>query len=107
MNAVLFDLAYKHLDQAWRDGALPVAMLTEFQSDWRAEESRWSDHVVKTVAAESAANKALISEWASRWIGRSIEAAQPLAEALGVLGAAAKSAGDAAKARARSLGLNI
>jgi len=106
VNAVLFDMAYKHLDAAWRDGAIPVAMLTEFMSDWRAEESRWSDAVVKTVAAESEANKALVSEWASRWIGRSIEAAQPLAEALGVPGAY-KAAADAARARAKSLGLNV
>ena len=66
-------MVYKHADAAWRDGAIAVAMLTEFMSDWRAEESRWSDHVVKTVAAESEANKALVSDWASRWIDRAIE----------------------------------
>ena len=106
VNAVLFDMLYKHADAVWRDGAIPVAMLTEFMSDWRAEESRWSDAVVKIVAAESEANKKLVSDWASHWIGRAIEAAQPLAEALGIP-AAAKAAGDAAKARARALGLNV
>ena len=106
VNAVLFDMVYKHADDAWRDGALTIAMLTEFMSDWRAEESRWSDHVVKTVAAESEANKKMVSDWALKWIGRAIEAAQPLAEALGVAGAY-KAAGDAAKTRARALGLNI
>lgn len=106
VNAVLFDMLYRHADAVWREGAIPVALLTEFMSDWRTEESRWSDAVVKTVAAESDANKALVSEWAHRWIGRSIEAAQPLAEALGIPGAA-KTAGDAAKARARSLGLDV
>ncbi|RBP00120.1 phenol 2-monooxygenase P1 subunit, partial [Roseiarcus fermentans] len=106
VNAVLFDMAYKHMDAAWRDGAIPVAMLTEFMSDWRAEEARWSDAVVKTVAAESDANKALVSEWAKRWIDRATEAAEPLAEALDVPGAA-KAAGDAARTRARALGLNV
>ena len=108
VNGVLFDMAYKHLDAAWRDGAIPVAMLTEFMADWRAEEGRWSDHVVKTVAAESEANNKLVSEWASRWIGRAIEAAQPLSEALiNDSGKVALATGDAAKARARSLGLSI
>ncbi len=106
VNGVLIDLVYKRFDAAWKDGALPVAMLTEFQSDWLAEEGRWSDHVVKTVAAESEANKALVSEWASNWIGRAVAAAEPLAAALGVENAV--SAGrDAALARARSLGLKI
>ena len=106
VNAVLFDLAYKRLDSAWRDGVIPVAMLTEFMSDWRAEEGRWSDHVVKTVAAESDANKTIISEWATHWINRAVEAAKPLAAALTNDNAAA-AAGEAAVTRARSLGLNI
>ncbi len=108
VNGVLFDLAYKHLDAAWRDGALPVAMLTEFMSDWRAEEGRWSDHVVKTVAAESEANKALVSQWASHWIDRASEAAKPLSVALlNDDGKASHTAREAAVTRARSLGLSI
>ena len=108
VNGVLFDLVYKHFDSAWREGALPVAMLTEFMSDWRAEEGRWSDHVVKTVAAESDANKTLISQWASHWIDRATEAAKPLSAALlDDGGRAAHVAQEAAVARARSLGLNV
>jgi phenol hydroxylase P1 protein len=83
-------------------------MLTEFMSDWRAEESRWSDHVVKVVAAESEANKACISEWARRWILRAVEAAAPLSTALlDDGGKAAEAAGESAKARARALGLAV
>jgi phenol/toluene 2-monooxygenase (NADH) P1/A1 len=108
VNGVLFDMFYKQADAAWRDGALPVAMLTEFMSDWRAEESRWSDHVVKTVAAESDANKALVSQWASHWIDRATEAAKPLSTALmNDDGKAAHAAREAAVTRARSLGLAI
>ena len=108
VNAVLFDMIYKGFDPAWRDGATVVAMLTEFMSDWRAEESRWSDHVVKVVAAESEANKAYVSDWARRWILRAVEAAAPLSAALlDDGGKAAEAAGEAAKARARALGLAI
>ena len=107
VNAVLLDLVYKHADAAWGPAAVPVAMLTEFMADWRAEEGKWSDHVVKTVAAESEANKALISEWAKTWIDRAEEAAGPLATALLGDASAAKTAADAARARARSLGLTL
>ena len=108
VNAVLFDFAYKNCDAAWAEGATTVAMLTEFASDWRAEEGRWSDHVVKTVAAESVDNKALISQWAAHWIDRAVEAAKPMSVALlGDGGKAAETVGDAAKARARSLGLSL
>ena len=84
-------------------------MLTEFMSDWRAEEGRWSDHVVKTVAAESDANKRSSREWASHWIDRAIEAAKPLVRARcwATTASAADTAGEAAMARARSLGLSI
>ena len=84
-------------------------MLTEFMTDWRAEESRWSDPVIKTVAAESAENKALISQWAKHWIDRAVEAAKPLsASLLGDNGAAGGSRGRGdAQARARSLGLDV
>ncbi len=108
VNGVVLDLVYKHADAAWRDAGVTVAMLTEFMTDWRAEESRWSDSVIKTVAAESAENKALISQWAKRWIDRAVEAAKPLsASLLGDNGAAAEAAGEAARKRATSLGLAL
>jgi phenol hydroxylase P1 protein len=108
VNAVAFDMVYKHCDEAWRDGAIAIAMLTEFMTDWRAEESRWSDHVVKTVAAESAANQDIITGWARSWIDRAVEAAKPLSAALLQDGGkAAHIAGEAAATRARSLGLSV
>ncbi len=107
VNAVLLDLVYKHADAAWGPAAVPVAMLTEFMADWRAEEGKWSDAVVKTVAAESEANKALISGWAKTWIDRAEAAARPLATALLGDAAAATAAADAARTRARSLGLSL
>ena len=106
VNAVVIDFAARHADAAWREAAVPVAMLTEFVSDWRAEEGRWSDHVVKTVAAENQDNNKLVSQWASHWIERAVAATKPLSSALlGDGGKAADAAGEAARARAISLGL--
>lgn len=108
VNGVILQFAYRNCDAAWKEGAITIAMLTEFMSDWRAEEARWSDHVVKTVAAESAENKALVSQWAKHWIDRAIAAVGPLSDALlGDGGAAAKAAGDSAAAKARALGLAL
>ncbi len=105
VNAVLFDMAYRHVDAAWGGAGILVAMLTEFMTDWRAEEAKWSDHVVKTVAAESSDNKAQISEWAKHWIDRAEEAARPLATLLVGSDDAASTAAAAARARAAGLGL--
>jgi phenol/toluene 2-monooxygenase (NADH) P1/A1 len=108
VNGVIFDLVYKMADAGWKDAQLGVAMLTEFMSDWRAEEGKWSDSVIKTVAAESAENRALVSQWTAYWIGRAVEAAKPLSAALlGDNGSTADAAGEAAIKRARALGLTL
>ncbi|MGO9485726.1 MAG: phenol hydroxylase [Rhodomicrobium sp.] len=108
VNAVLFDMAYKHADAAWGDGNITLGLLTGFMTDWRADEMRWSDSVVKTVAAESAENNGLISGWAKNWIGRAVEAGRAWSrELVGDRGNAADKAGEAAVARARSLGLAV
>ena len=99
---------YKHADAAWAEAGVTVAMLTSFMTDWRADEARWSDSVVKTVAAESPENNALISGWAKNWIGRAAEAGRAWSrELLGDRGAAADKAAEAAVTRARSLGLAV
>lgn len=107
VNAVLFDMVYRHAEAAWGGAGITVAMLTEFMADWRAEEGKWSDVVVKTVAAESAANKTLVSGWAAHWIDRAEEAAVPLSIALTGSDAAARTAATAARARATGLGLTL
>ena len=108
VNGVVFDLVYKLADAAWKEAGITIAMLTEFMTDWRAEESRWSDSVIKTVAAESPENKALVSQWAKLWTDRAVEAAKPLsASLLGDNGAAAEAAGEATRKRAASLGLAL
>ncbi|MER2605954.1 MAG: phenol hydroxylase [Siculibacillus sp.] len=107
VNGVLLDLVYRHAEAAWGGAGITVAMLTEFMADWRAEEGKWSDHVVKTVATESEANEALVSGWAKHWIDRAEAAGRTLSVALVGDESAATAAADAARVRARSLGLSL
>ena len=84
-------------------------MLTEFMNDWFTEHSRWVDAVIKTAAAESADNKALISGWAVTWRDRIAPALAPLAQrALGNRSDDALAAIVAAlNTRAAKLGLSV
>jgi phenol hydroxylase P1 protein len=108
VNAIILPLVYKNAEAAWGNAALVVALLTEFMNDWRADESRWSDAVIKTIVAESAENKTLVSGWAKHWIARAADAAKPLSAALlNDGGAAAAAAGEAAQKKAASLGLVV
>jgi len=108
VNEVVLKLVYGALEQAFPESGLSLAMLTGFMSDWAADETRWSDAVLKSVAAESEANKRLVSGWAEQWIARAVTAAEPLsAGLLGDHGAAARAAGEAARGHGRKLGLAL
>ncbi len=63
-----------------QSGGSVVAMLTEFMEDWFTESQRWVDAFLKTAAAESPDNKALLSTWARDWTARASEALAPLAK---------------------------
>lgn len=110
IDGLLFPLVYGRFDAAGqRLGAAGLSMLTEFMTEWSAEHARWVDAVVKTAAAESPANAALLSGWFAAWSARAADAAAPLAAR--VLGDAAGPAAvadllGALKARARTLGLD-
>lgn len=68
-------------------GGTAIAMLTSFMPEWHDETARWVDAVVKTAAAESAENMALISGWTKVWSDRVQAALAPVAEiALGEQG---------------------
>ena len=84
-------------------------MLTEFMSDWRADESSWSDsrHQDRRGGKrrEQGADFAMGERTGST---RAVEAAKPLSAALlGDNGAAAEAAGEATRKRAASLGLTL
>jgi len=79
-DGLLFGLAYKEVDAVLADQAGPtVSMLTRFQAEWFGDHVKWVDAVIKVAAAESADNKALLSQWAAAWRARALEALQPVA----------------------------
>ena len=61
-------------------GGTGIAMLTSFMPEWHDESARWVDAVVKAAAAESEANKTLLSEWTRVWAERVQAALAPVAE---------------------------
>ena len=80
LDGLLFALAYQEVDAAQSERAGPtLSMLTRFQADWFGDHCKWVDAVLKTAAAESAENKALLEQWAAAWRARAIEALQPVA----------------------------
>jgi phenol hydroxylase P1 protein len=91
LDAMLFGLAYKEVDQALNDKAGPtVSLLTRFQTELLEDSSKWVDACLKTAAAENPENKAQLQEWIAQWRGRAMKALQPLAQqALGADGDAA------------------
>jgi phenol hydroxylase P1 protein len=91
LDGLLYPLIYGTFDAALTAEAGPtVSMLLRFQVDWFAETSKWVDATLKTAAAESAENQALVAGWVRTWRDRAVEALGPVAElALGADGAAA------------------
>ncbi len=108
LDGVLHPLLFQAFDAAGQArGATAVSMLSEFPQAWYADNARWVDAVIKPAAAESDANRQLLSEWFGTWSRRAAEAAAPLAErVLGADGAnAAQEVLAALNQRAAGLGL--
>lgn len=109
-DGLLFPLAYGHVENALttRGGPL-VSMLTRFQSEWFADNGKWVDATVKTAAAESEDNKALLVKWTCYWRDRMAAALKPIAalalgdQAEGVMAEVV----DQFNVRARKLGLSV
>ena len=81
MDALVYDLVYNQYD-AWLadNGGQDISMLTEFMQLWNKDNTRWVDAVLKTAAAESAENKALLEGWVTTWKAKAVAALKPLAE---------------------------
>jgi phenol/toluene 2-monooxygenase (NADH) P1/A1 len=94
----------EHLAQ---QGGTTVSMLSAFMPEWHEESARWIDNVIKVAAAESDANRSLISQWARVWADRAHAALAPIADlALGDQGAAAlKAARDKLNERMKKIGV--
>lgn len=109
-DALVYPLFFQQIDAAIAGGSgSALSSLTDFLMRWYEETGKWVDAVVKTAAAESPANKALISGWVVTWRERLATALAPLAQR--VLGNRADDALAAIVAalntRAGKLGLSV
>lgn len=78
-DSVMTVVQYNDLDN-WlvENGGRDIAMLTEFMQDCLKDLANWSDSVIKTIVAESDANKTLCQDWLTTWKDRITQAYQPL-----------------------------
>ncbi|MEY4754317.1 MAG: hypothetical protein RJA44_1992 [Pseudomonadota bacterium] len=81
LDGLLYPLVYQTIidDVLTSRGGAAVSMLTQFMGDWHTETAKWIDAQIKVAAAESPENKARLQAWAEAWVGRAIEALQPIA----------------------------
>ena len=111
LDGLLYPLVYENIvdKQFAANGGSAIAMLTAFMSEWFSESSRWVDFTIKTAAAESAENKALISAWTLAWRDKAVAALTPVVEEAIGAGADALIQGVIAKfnERASKLGLSV
>ncbi len=108
-DALVYDLCYRRFEPLWTasQGA-GVATLLDFPLRWQEETHRWVDSVVKTMAAESEANRQTLQRWVDGARARWTAALAPLADAVlgDAAGAAALAEANAALgARLAKLGL--
>lgn len=92
LDGLLYPLIYSSFvdDHIALNGGSAVAMLTAFMREWHDESNRWLDATVKTMAAESDNNKALLVRWLQDWEEQAAAALLPVAElALPMAGEAA------------------
>ncbi|QID17629.1 phenol hydroxylase [Nitrogeniibacter mangrovi] len=61
-------------------GGTPIALATQFMTDWFGETKRWADATIKTAASESPENKALVEQWVTHWRDRAAAALRPVAQ---------------------------
>lgn len=82
LDGLLYPLVYQLIvdDILASKGASSVAMLTQFMTEWFDETKRWSDSVMKVVAAESEENKTILNQWLATWSNRAAAAVLPIVE---------------------------
>jgi phenol hydroxylase P1 protein len=111
LDGLLYPLVYRHMDQRLSQLYGPgIGMLNEFASTWFDESNRWIDATLKTAAAESTDNAALLGQWIARWRPQVLDALRPLAnEALGTADAesAMREIEEAFDLRLSKLGMSI
>ncbi|WP_020656187.1 aromatic/alkene monooxygenase hydroxylase subunit beta [Massilia niastensis] len=80
LDGILYPLVYRAIvnEHLAAKNGTAIAMLTAFMTDWFAEQGKWVDAQVKTAAAESDENRALLADWTRAWSGRAIAALRPV-----------------------------
>ena len=106
IDSLMYSLFYQQLDEKLvAMGGRDIALLTAIVHDWNKDTTRWLDSVLKTVAAETDANRELLVEWTAKWREKALAAFKPVAGHL--LGADALDTADAFLAdRLKKLGLD-
>lgn len=85
LDGLMFPMIYTRFDEELiPEAGSTFSMLTQFQTEWFVESSRWADATIKTAVQESDANRQLIEQWIADWRERVNGALLPLAnEAFG------------------------
>lgn len=111
LDGLLYPLVYARIveDEFPIRGGAAVALLTQFMGAWFDETRKWVDAVLKTTAAESAHNRAVLAEWCGIWSARAAEALEPVARiALGpAAGPAVEEQAGVLRARLEKSGITI
>jgi phenol hydroxylase P1 protein len=80
LEGLLNPMLYDYLDADFSaKGGTAISMMTRFMAEWSAETAKWVDAQIKVVAAESAENKAQLSEWVVSYRAATLEALLPIA----------------------------
>ncbi len=80
LEGLSYPLLYDYLDADFSaNGGTVISMMTRFMSEWADETGKWVDAQIKVAAAESAQNKALISDWVKQYRAPVLEALTPIA----------------------------
>lgn len=78
-DALVYPLFFLHYDNRVISAhGQALSLVLDYMMKWYQETAKWVDAVVKTAAAESPENKALISGWIGKWRGGFAEALAPL-----------------------------
>lgn len=79
LEGLAYPLIYDYLDGEFSaKGGTAISMMTRFMSEWSAETTKWIDAQIKTVAAESPDNMALLRGWVKQYRSPALDALLPL-----------------------------
>lgn len=106
IDTFTYNIFFQQLDEHFNTtDARDIALLTEIFHSWNKDMTRWLEATIKTMAAESDANKQHLKDWASKWQVKAREALAPIATKL--LGSEAiKTAEEELNKKLTKLGLN-